>query len=856
MEQSNQGLSIQEAREQLAIVGYNELPVDKARSFFVTAFAVVREPMFLLLLACGGVYWLLGEPLDALMLGFAIAFMMGITIVQERRTENALASLRTLAAPMATVLRDGARLRIPSREIVPGDVVVIHEGDRIVADGILVGGTNIAIDESLLTGESMPVNKVPSSQPIKAMQKPGGDNLPFVFSGTLAVQGSGLAKIIATGSHTAIGAIGEALASIKPESTRIQIETTRVVKIVAIIAVALSIILAVYYGLARHDWLHSILAGLTLAMALLPEELPVVLTVFLGIGAWRIAQRGVLARRAAAIEMLGAITVLCVDKTGTLTENKMALVELKSDFSVSESIVVSDLKNALLPEKFHALVEYAILASHRDPFDPMEKAILHTGNKLLEGTEHLNATWTLLSEYPLMPALFAMSRVWRSPDAAHYVVAAKGAPEAIADLCHLGSQELAALKAAVDEFALRGLRVLGVARAVFSPAFTLLNAADGLPDMQHDFDFIFCGLIALADPLRSQVPAAIDDCQRAGVHVKMITGDYSATALSIAAQAHISTDAGALSGEQLKAMDTKTLQRCVGEVNVFCRVTPQQKLKLVQALKNNGEIVAMTGDGINDAPALKAAHVGIAMGERGTDVAREAASMVLVKDNFESIVASIAAGRRIFNNLRKAFAFLVATHIPIAGMSFIPLALGMPMLLLPIHIMFLELIIDPACSIVFEMEPADADAMNHPRHARDESVFNRSTLLFGIAQGIALLIIVLASYLYATRSGYSTDAVRSITFAIIVVTNLALIAVNRARAFSIMHALFTRNVAFLIVSVGSVAVLAASLNIEFLRGVFRFAAIDAKGLTIGAVAVALALMSFELIRRFARSRLT
>ncbi len=843
------GLTSAEARERLAAAGYNELPGEKPRSFLATALAVLREPMFVLLVACVVVYVILGEPQDALMLGFAVLFMMAITIVQERRTEKALAALRTLAMPIATVMRDGARVQIPSREVVPGDVMLIHEGDRVVADGALTSGNNVAMDESLLTGESVPVEKTPapalSLDTVTTMPSPGGTMQPFVFAGTLTVQGSGLATVMATGVHTAMGAIGAALGRIEPEKTRIQIETARVVKIAATVAAMLSVALAIFYGLAQQSWLQGVLAGLTLAMGLLPEELPVVLIIFLGIGAWRIAQHGVLARRSAAIEMLGAITVLCVDKTGTLTENQMALAELSMH---GNTHVISPSRPAPLPDLFHDLVEYAILASHRDPFDPMEKAILQTGRHLLRDTEQLHGNWKLVDEYALSPQLLAMSRVWQSPDADLYTVAAKGAPEAIADLCHLDKAETEKLDASVRAMASRGLRVLGVARAMVS--------CNARPARQHDFDFAFCGLIALADPLRPNVPAAIGECQRAGIRVKMITGDYPATALNIAAQARIDTSAGALTGSALDAMDDASLQRRAREVDVFCRITPQQKLRLVEVLKDDGEIVAMTGDGVNDAPALKAAHVGVAMGKRGTDVAREAAAMVLLEDDFASLVASIAAGRRIFTNLRKAFAFLIATHIPIAGIALIPVALGMPMVLLPIHIMFLELVTDPACSIVFEMEPAVTDSMKRPPHRPDESLFDRSTLSLGLAQGAVLLIIVLCVFLYATGQGFSNDGVRTITFVTIVLANISLLVASRGRRTGLLRALFTRNHAFWVISAVALVVLTAAVQIEFLRSVFRFAPMNAEALAICGAALVAALLAFEGIRRLARPYLT
>ena len=825
-----------------------------------TTLSVVSEPMFLLLLGSVAVYWLLGEPREAIMLGAAIVFMIAITLVQERRTETALRALRAMAAPEVIAMRDGVQVRVPHREVVPGDLILIREGDRIAADGVMISGNNVAVDESLLTGESMPVRKRNAADNVSMMEPPGGDDLPHVFAGSLVVQGSGVACVLATGIRTAIGSIGNALAGIKEEPTRVQRETARIVKVVAIGGGILSAALAVYYGYTRDDWLQGVLVGLTLAMSALPEELPVVLLVFLGIGAWRIAQHGVLTRRVAAIEMLGAITALCVDKTGTLTENRMAVSHITTG---RESLAIGNTTAGGFPEPFHEALEYAMLASHRDPFDPMEKAILAAGNELLAGTEHIHADWTLVSEYPLSTELLAMSRAWRSPDERDYVIAAKGAPEAIANLCHLAPTELDALTNQVNDLARKGLRVLGVARARFSrgpqrdssSASPSESLPTSLPGIQHDFDFVFCGLIGLADPIRANVPDAIRACHAAGVRVIMITGDFPATALEIAAQARLDVSKGALTGIEVDNLDDATLQQRVREVNVFCRMLPQQKLRLVAALKAHGEIVAMTGDGVNDAPALKAAHVGIAMGGRGTDVAREAAALVLLTDNFATIVDTIRAGRRIFDNLRKAFSFLVAAHIPIVGMSLIPIALGMPLVLLPVHIMFLELVIDPVCSIVFETQAADAGIMSRPPRPPEEPLFDRVTLLLGIAQGVAMLAAVLGACLWSLQQSGNADTARTVAFVTLVLSTVGLIVANRARTVSIFNTAFERNPAFVLITGLTLSSLAAILYFAPLRNAFHFTPLDGSAVGASLVAVSATLAAFEIIRYAARRHL-
>src|SRR5450830_884136 len=604
------GLSREEAAARLAQDGHNELPSARPRSLFAIAAKVVLEPMFLLLLACGAIYLLLGDKGEALMLLGFVLVVVSISFFQERKTERALEALRDLSSPRALVIRTGEQRRIPGREVVRGDLLVLSEGDRVPADAVLLSGVNVSVDESLLTGESVPVRKAPAQSAPAAMGQPGGDDLPYLYSSTLVVQGKGLAQTMATGQHTEIGRIGKALAAVEQEPTRIQQETARIVARLAWLGFALSLAVALAYALTRGDWLNGLLVGITLAMA-----------IFLGLGAWRIAQQRVLTRHIPAVEMLGSATVLCVDKTGTLTENRMVLVQLQAQDLVFD---LAALKGPELPEQFHELLEFSMLASHRDPFDPMEKAIHKTAQETLAGTEHIHGDWALIEEYALSRELLAVSRVWQSPDREHYVIAAKGAPEAIGDLCHLGQADAAALDRAVTAMAAQGLRVLGVAKASFSET--------DLPAIQHDFSFELLGLIGLADPVRDSVPAAISESYAAGMRVIMITGDYPATAINIAHQVGLKSPDRTITGTELDALDDAELARKVKDVNVFCRAVPEHKLRLVNALKANGAIVAMTGDGVNDAPALKAAHIGIAMGAHGTDVARESAALVLLDD--------------------------------------------------------------------------------------------------------------------------------------------------------------------------------------------------------------------------------
>ncbi|MGZ6056294.1 MAG: cation-translocating P-type ATPase [Isosphaeraceae bacterium] len=723
------GLSEREAAERLVREGPNELPSSKPRSPFAIAFEVVREPMFLLLVGCGVVYLILGDAAEAMMLLGFVFVVTGITFYQERKTERALEALRDLSSPRALVIRDGEQRRIPGREVVRGDVLILAEGDRVPADAVVLSCTNLAVDESLLTGESVPVGKV-AWDGKTGINRPGGEGLAFVYSGTLVVQGQGVCEARAVGTATEMGKIGKALESVPTEDTPLQRETRRIVKRLSLVGLSLCVVVFVAYGLTRGNWLAGALAGITLAMAMLPEEFPVVLTIFLALGAWRISKRSVLTRRVPAVETLGAATVLCSDKTGTLTMNQMAVRRVVVG---EESVELSDADGSAVPEAFHEVIEFGILASRPDPFDPMEKAFLRLRDESLAGTEHVHTDWTLVREYPLSPTLLAMSQVWNSPRRGEYVVAAKGAPEAIADLCHLPNSEQADIVRYVGSMAADGLRVLGVARGT--------NGGADLPEGHHDFVFEFLGLVGLADPIRPSVPAAVEECRRAGIRVVMITGDHPVTASAIARQIGLERPDEVVTGADLDSMSEEQLHERIRGTCVFARVVPEQKLHIVNALKANGEVVAMTGDGVNDAPALRAAHIGIAMGGRGTDVAREASDLVLLDDDFSSIVQAVRLGRRVFDNIKKAMAYIIAIHVPIAGLSLVPVLLDWPLVLFPMHVVFLELIIDPACSVVFEAEGDESDVMSRPPRNPAAPLFGSSTVLLSVMQGLGVLSI-------------------------------------------------------------------------------------------------------------------
>ena len=749
------GLDPAVAAARLAREGPNELGVSQRRTLRDIAWEVIREPMFLLLLGAGSIYLVMGDTREALILLGFVVVIMAVTALQERRSDNALEQLRDLSSPRALALRGASPVRIAGREVVREDLLLIAEGDRVPADGTVLQCHELATDESMLTGESEPVHKQGAGEK--------------VFAGTLVVSGQGMVRVDAIGRNTEMGRIGHSLETIGLQASPLRDEMARLTRRLVQIGAALCVLLVVLFWALRGNWLDALLAGITLAMGILPQEFPVILIVFLALGARRLAAHQVLTRRLNAIETLGAATVLCVAKTGTLTQNRMAVAVLARD---GDNLDLQGLAAGSLPEPFHELLEYAVLASEIDPHDPMEQAFHRLAGEHLGDTEHLHPQWILAREYELSPELLAMSHLWRGGPAAHDVVSTKGAPEAVADLCHLPPDMRERVMAQAAALADRGLRVLGVAKARH------LSTQDW-PAIQHDFPFEWVGLVGLADPIRPEVPAAVALCRRAGIRVIMITGDHPRTARAIAAQAGIGHD-GVLTGDEMAAMDAPTLAQRIAQTHVFARVRPQQKLLLVDTLKAQGEVVAMTGDGVNDAPALKAAHIGIAMGQRGTDVARESASLVLLQDDFSSIVGAIHLGRRTYANLRQAMVYTLAVHVPIIGLAILPVLFGLPLVLAPLHIAFLELVIDPACSLVFEAEDGDPRLMEQAPRRTDQSLVSGTQVLLSLVQGGLVTAVVVGLYAWALWQGAEAPMARTAAFVVLVAANAALILPSRS----------------------------------------------------------------------------
>lgn len=782
----HRGLSKEDAVQNLSRYGFNELITAAPRKLWHIALEVVKEPMFLLLISCATLYMLVGDYREGIIMLCTILIIISITFYQSQKTERALEALKNLSSPRALVIRDGKEIRIPGREVVPDDIVILNEGDRIPADGIIINSNNLTVDESLLTGESVPVIKNENNEKNNR-----------VFSGTLVVQGRAQIKIEHTGNQTEFGKIGKALSNIEADQTRLQVEMKTLIRRLFIFGAFVCLTIVTLFYFTRGGFIQSLLNGLSAAMAILPEEFPVVLTVFLALGSWRLSKKNVLTRKPSAIETLGSATVLCSDKTGTITQNKM---EVSSVYNKQE--ITGSFKDKLSSE----ILFYGQKASHSDSIDPMDKAILNikTG---------ITYNYKFEKEFPLSKDLLAMSRVYSEENKNDsFCVFTKGAPEAIFGMCKLSGEEIKNYESAMQKMAASGLRVIAVAS----------GALTKIPDKQTELNLTFNGLIGLEDPIRPEVPEAINDCNKAGIKVIMITGDYPVTARSIANKAGLNPNGKLLTGEELNTLSDDALKNCIEEVNVFARVVPEQKLRIIRALKANNEIVAMTGDGVNDAPALKAADIGIAMGSKGTDVAREASSLVLLDDNFASIVSAIRLGRKIFDNLQKAMSYIMAIHVPIIGLTLLPAFISdLPLLLMPLHIVFMELIIDPVCSVAFESEQEEKSIMLRPPRNPNEKFFGFNKIFKSVLQGILLFVMVVIVFFLSVNEGHTEKEARAIAFTSLIIGNVFLILSNLSSTRSFVSALFEKNFSLLLLLTASILLLGLINFVPLFASLFK-----------------------------------
>lgn len=752
------GLTTAEAKRLQEQYGLNELTPQKKENLLRKILHIICEPMFLLLLVAAAIYFLLGEPRDGMIMLVFVVGIISIDAIQEWKTDKTLNALKDLSAPHITVIRDGMEQTIASVDLVPGDLMLICEGVKIPADGVVVKCADLCVDESSLTGEAEGVWKVPEGS-----AEPSGDywRKDYCYAGTLVTQGTATVRVDQIGENTEYGKIGQGVAASREEPTPLQRQTGNLVKTCAVIAGILFVLVGIFTWLNIPDHgfsdrlVESILSGVTLAMAMIPEEFPVILTVFLSMGAWRLAKKHSLVRKLPRVETLGAVSVLCVDKTGTITMNQMAVQELWA----------TDCDEC-------ALVETMGLGCETDTYDPMEKAMLACCGRYGITREALFEN-ELITEYAFTNELKMMGHVWRRPEG--IVIAAKGSPERIFTVCNLTDEQRAEAERKNTELSRQGLRVIAIATA--KP-----ESEAGIPASITDCSLTLLGLVGLTDPPRAGVKEDIAVCNRAGIRVVMITGDNGTTASAIAKEIGISNNNHIITGDQLNDMTDEELREAVRSVSIFSRVIPEHKMRIVRALKENGEIVAMTGDGVNDAPALKYADIGIAMGKRGSEVSREAADLILMDDNFTTIVETVKDGRRIYDNIRKAVGYVFTIHIPIAAASLLAPFLGIApaaLLLLPLHVVLLEILIDPTCSIVLERQPAETDIMNRLPRDPKEKLLTGSLLGKSVLQGLAVFAASFGTY-YTVLAGDPANApvARSMGLAIIMLANLFLVQVN------------------------------------------------------------------------------
>ena len=747
--------------------GQNKLDY-KAENTFLDIFKqIAKDPMIILLLVASSIYFISGKIGDGIFLVVAIGFQISISLFQFSRSKNALEKLKEFTKPNCKVIRDGVYQEIRTEDLVIGDCLIIEEGVSIAADGIIIHSNDFSVNESILTGESLSVFKDKSKE----------DN--FVYSGTTVSTGLAVAEITAIGNQTKLGKIGTSLESIEEEKTPLEIQISNFVKKMAILG---AIVFVIVWGI--NYWhtlnlLNSLLQSLTLAMSILPEEIPVAFTTFMALGAWRLMKMGIVVKQMKTVETLGSATVICTDKTGTITENKMSLAKL---FLLSSNKIFQP-DDALTDDEAE-LIKLAMWASEPSPFDPMEFALHQAYTDKIEIDERSN--YSLIHEYPLGGTPPMMTHIFEDSNS-HRIISAKGAPEALIKCSNLSETEIKQIHAAIEELASDGFRVLGVGESI-------LNGSD-FPNSQEDFQFTFKGIVAFYDPPKANIESVLNDFYSAGISVKIITGDNAPTTIAISKQIGFKGYEETISGDELMKLTENQLETCVHQTNIFTRMFPEAKLKIINALKSNHQIVAMTGDGVNDGPALKSAHIGIAMGKKGTEIAKQAASLILLEDDLSKMVEAVAMGRKIYANLKKAIQYIISIHIPIILTVFIPLALGWlyPNIFSPIHIIFLEIIMGPTCSIIYENEPMEQNTMQQKPKALTTTFFNWKELSTSIIQGLIITLGTLFIYQYSVINNYSEDLTRTMTFTVLIVSNVFLTLVNRSFYYSILTTLRYKN---------------------------------------------------------------
>lgn len=823
-----QGLTDEQVTAQRKKFGHNTLEHRKENTIWATVRSLVKEPMVVLLLVAATIHFISGETGDGIFLASAIILVAAISLYQDSRSRMALEKLQAFTQPMCTVIRNGQQVDINSADLVVGDSLIVSEGTAIAADGFIIHSNDFSVNESILTGESFPVFKDPSKED------------RFLYRGTTVATGLAIMEVTAIGGETQLGKIGKSLEAIGEEKTPLERQINHFVqRMVVAGAVVFLIVWGINYFESRQV-LDSLQKALTLAMSILPEEIPVAFTTFMAIGAWRLMRMGIVVKQMKTVETLGSATTICIDKTGTITENKMRLAQL---FSTGANRIADPGMELSADEQ--ALIELAMWASEPIPFDAMEMALHQAYGNL--HTPDQRPQFKMVYEYPLGGKPPMMTHIFQNVSG-HRIIAAKGAPEALLAVSHLTAAEQQAITGIIETMAAQGYRVLGVGQSDYT--------GNDFPQTQQELSFAFKGLMAFYDPPKTNIAAVLRDFYTAGIAVKIITGDNAVTTAAIARQINFRGHENSLTGYELMQLSEGELQEKVKTTAIFSRMFPDAKLRIINALKANREIVAMTGDGVNDGPALKAAHIGIAMGKKGTEIARQAASLVLLEDDLSKMVDAVAMGRRIYTNLKKAIQYIISIHIPIILTVFIPLALGWvyPNIFSPVHIIFLELVMGPTCSIVFENEPMEANTMAQRPRPFTTTFFNARELATSVLQGLAITAGTLYAYQYAVAQGLGEAQTRTMVFTVLIAANIFLTLVNRSFYYSFFTTLRYRNHLVLLVISITVAITALLLFVPPLTSFFAFAKLEASQVLVCVITGFVSVMWFEGVKLAKRMR--
>jgi len=817
-----QGLSSEQVKLSREKFGQNTLNYKQESSVLDAIKKLAKEPMIILLLMASLIYFLSGKPGDGTFLVSAIIIVSVISLFQDSRSRNALQKLKNLTQPNCNVIRNGKVEEIKSEDLVVGDSLMVEEGTSITADGVIVHSNDFSVNESILTGESLSVFK----------DKDKEDNL--IYKGTTVASGLAIVTINSIGNETKLGKIGKSLESIKEEKTPLENQINNFVKKLVIAGAAVFLVVWAINYFHSYNLLDSLLKALTLAMSILPEEIPMAFSAFMAIGAWRLMKLGIVVKQMKTVETLGSATVICTDKTGTITENKMSLAKL----FVLSTQHISNLDEQLTDDE-KQLITIAMWASEPIPFDPMEVALHNAYANLKQEDERPD--FKMVHEFPLSGKPPMMTHFFEN-NSGKRIIAAKGAPEALISVCNLTLAEKQQIEKAIQTITLEGYRVLGVGEGNFD--------GSDFTKTQQEIPFVFKGIVAFYDPPKKNINTVLADFYKAGIAVKIITGDNAATTTAIAKQIAFKGFEKSVTGDELMQLSDTALKEKVNETNIFTRMFPEAKLRIINALKANSQIVAMTGDGVNDGPALKAAHIGIAMGKKGTEIAKQAASLVLLEDDLSKMVDAVAMGRKIYTNLKKAIQYIISIHIPIILTVFIPLVFGWvyPNILSPAHIIFLELIMGPTCSIIFENEPMEKNTMSQKPRPYTTTFFNWKELTTSIIQGLAITVGTLFAYQYSVHQGFDEAHTRTIVFTVLIAANIFLTLVNRSFYYSIFTTLKYKNNLILLIIGITVAITGFLLFIPPLTKFFKFELVTASQLFICIAIGFVSVIWYELVK--------